>query len=127
MQEKSGNSRSPNAPDPQLIIYWACIQPWDVPMGSEPCLKLMLEVLGAELSLISPQAADDTRMMRAQGFLLNQIISIALLIACACARLAEEIELVMGISLYTWSLWGWFFQYLELLLEQLGQQHLSCF
>jgi hypothetical protein len=45
---------------------------------------------------------------------------------------------MMGISLYTWSLWGWFFsQHLELLLEQLGQhlrllleqlrqQHLGC-
>jgi hypothetical protein len=29
---------------------------------------------------------------------------------------------VMGISLCTWSLWGWFFsQHLGLLLEQLGQ------
>jgi hypothetical protein len=43
---------------------------------------------------------------------------------------------MMGISLGTWSLWGWFFsgllleqlgQHLGLLLEQLGQQHLSCF
>jgi hypothetical protein len=46
---------------------------------------------------------------------------------------------MMGISLYTWSLWGWFFsqhlklfleqlgQHLRLLLEQLGQQHLDCF
>jgi hypothetical protein len=55
---------------------------------------------------------------------------------------------VMGISLCTWSLWGWFFsQYLGLLLGQLGQhlgqlleqfeqqhlnyflgqQHLNCF
>jgi hypothetical protein len=34
----------------------------------------------------------------------------------------------MGISLCTWSLWGWFFsQHLGLLLEQLGQQHLGCF
>jgi hypothetical protein len=29
---------------------------------------------------------------------------------------------MMKISLYTWSLWEWFFsQHLELLLEQLGQ------
>jgi hypothetical protein len=34
---------------------------------------------------------------------------------------------VMRISLYTWSLWNGFSQYLELLLEQLGQQHLDCF
>jgi hypothetical protein len=46
---------------------------------------------------------------------------------------------MMGISLCTWSLWGWFFsqhlglfleqlgQHLRLLLEQLGQQHLGCF
>jgi hypothetical protein len=46
---------------------------------------------------------------------------------------------LMGISLCTWSLWGWFFsqhlellleqlgQHLGLLLEQLGQQHLGCF
>jgi hypothetical protein len=46
---------------------------------------------------------------------------------------------MMGISLCTWSLWGWFFcQHLGLLLEQLGhhlgllleqlaQQHLGCF
>jgi hypothetical protein len=46
---------------------------------------------------------------------------------------------VMGISLCTWSLWGWFFsqhlglfleqlgQHLGLILEQLGQQHLGCF
>jgi hypothetical protein len=45
---------------------------------------------------------------------------------------------MMGISLCTWSLWGWFFQHfgllleqlgqhLELLLEQLEQQHLGCF
>jgi hypothetical protein len=46
---------------------------------------------------------------------------------------------MIGISLYTWSLWGWFFsqhlgllleqlgQHLELLLEQLGQQHLGYF
>jgi hypothetical protein len=45
----------------------------------------------------------------------------------------------MGISLCTWSLWGWFVsqhfglllgqlgQHLGLLLEQLGQQHLDCF
>jgi hypothetical protein len=44
----------------------------------------------------------------------------------------------MGISLCTWSLWGDFFQHLELLLEQLeqhlellleqlGQQHLRYF
>jgi hypothetical protein len=45
----------------------------------------------------------------------------------------------MGISLCTWSLWGWFFfqhlgllleqlgQHLGLLLDQLGQQHLGCF
>jgi hypothetical protein len=58
-------------------------------MGSEPCVKLMLEVLGAELSLISPQAADDTRMMRAQGFLPNQITFIALLTACVHAGLVE--------------------------------------
>jgi hypothetical protein len=46
---------------------------------------------------------------------------------------------LMGISLCTWSLCGWFFsqhlqllleqlgQYFGLLLEQLGQQHLGCF
>jgi hypothetical protein len=57
---------------------------------------------------------------------------------------------MMGTSLYTWSLWGWFFsqhlklllgqlgqhlglllgqlgQHLGLLLEQLGQQQLGCF
>jgi hypothetical protein len=46
---------------------------------------------------------------------------------------------MMGISLCTWFLWGWFFsqhlgllleqleQHLGLLLEQLGQQHLDCF
>jgi hypothetical protein len=57
---------------------------------------------------------------------------------------------MMGISLCTWSLWGWFFsqhlrllleqlrqhlrllleqlgQHLRLLLEQLGHQHLGCF
>jgi hypothetical protein len=50
-----------------------------------------------------------------------------------------QVLLMMGISLCTWSLWGWFFsqhlgllleqlgQHLELLLEQLGQQHLGCF
>jgi hypothetical protein len=47
-------------------------------------------------------------------------------------------EIVMGISLCTWSLWGGFSQHLGLLLEQLGhhlgllleqlgQQHLGCF
>jgi hypothetical protein len=46
---------------------------------------------------------------------------------------------MMGISLCTWSLWGWFFsqhlgllleqleQHPGLLLEQLEQQHLGCF
>jgi hypothetical protein len=46
---------------------------------------------------------------------------------------------MMGISLCTWSLWGWFFsqylglileqlgQHLGLLLDELGQQHLGCF
>jgi hypothetical protein len=33
----------------------------------------------------------------------------------------------MGISLCTWSEQGGFSQHLELLLEQLGQQHLDCF
>jgi hypothetical protein len=51
----------------------------------------------------------------------------------------KEWFVLMGISLFTWSLWGWFFsqhlellleqlgQHLGLLLEQLGQQHLGCF